>query len=99
MILKNKLKLWLMAIIPSLALIAYFSFNMEFVQKKVFDIKADLSGSERTISFYSQIDATKVASFSDKEMRFEYTDGSVSVWLGSKNKKVHSNMNYIIEDN
>ena len=81
-----------------LTLIAYVLLNMEFVQKKLFDIKADITGSERTISFYSQIDATKVASYSDKDMRFEYANGSVSVWIGSKNKKVHSNMNYIIED-
>ena len=98
MALKTKIKLWLIGISVSLVFIAYGLLNMEFVQKKIFDIRADITGSERTISFYSQIDATKVASYSDKDMRFEYTNGAVSVWLGSKNKKVHSNMNYIIED-
>ena len=81
-----------------LAFIAYELLNMEFVQKKIFDVKADITGSERTVTFYDPLTSEKVASFSDKDMRFEYTNGTVSVWLGSKNKKVHSNMNYIIED-
>lgn len=80
------------------ALIIYVFFNMEFVQKKVFDVKADITGSERTVTFYTTVSNEKVAQFSDKDMRFEYANGTVSVWLGSKNKKVHSNMNYIIED-
>ena len=89
-------KLLFMSVIAALA---YAFFNMEFVQKKVLDVKADITGSERTISFYSQIDATKVASFSDKDMRYETKpSGAISVWLGSKSKKVESNMLYIIED-
>ena len=71
---------------------------MEFVQKKIFDVKANITGSERTVTFYTTVSNEKVAQFSDKDMRFEYANGTVSVWLGSKNKKVHSNMNYIIED-
>jgi hypothetical protein len=54
---------------------------------------------ERTITFYSTIDATKVASYSDKDMRYETKpSGAISVWLGSKSKKVESNLGYIIED-
>ena len=99
MTLKTKLKLWFITIMALIAVIAYFLLNMEFVQKKIFDVKADVVGSNRTITFYSNIDATKVASFSDKDMRFETeTDGTVSVWLGSQNKKVKSNMQYIVED-
>ena len=94
----TKFKIYFTLSIAVIALIAYAFFNMEFVQKKIFDVKADITGSERTVTFYSPVDATKVAQFSDKDMRFEYTNGAVSVWLGSKNKKVHSNMNYIIED-
>ena len=94
----TKFKIYLVLFLIALATLSYALLSMEFVQKKIFDVKADISGSERTITFYSQIDATKVASYSDKDMRFEYANGSVSVWIGSKNKKVHSNMNYIIED-
>lgn len=97
---KTKLKLWFTAIVTLIAVIAYFLLNMEFIQKKIFDIRADITGSERTISFYSQIDASKVASYSDKDMRYETKpSGAISVWLGSKSKKVESNMLYIIEDN
>ena len=99
MALKTKIKLWLIGISISLVLIAYALLNMEFVQKKIFDVKADIVGSERIISFYSQIDASRVASYSDKDMRYETKpSGAISVWLGSKSKKVESNMLYIIED-
>ena len=99
MALKTKIKLWLIGISISLVLIAYVLLNMEFVQKKIFDIRADITGSERTISFYSQIDASKVTSYSDKDMRYETKpSGAISVWLGSKSKKVESNLGYIVED-
>lgn len=94
----TKFKIYFLLFVISTFVIAYFILNMEFVQKKIFDIKADISGSERTIAFYTTVSNEKVTQFSDKDMRFEYTNGVVSVWLGSKNKKVHSNMNYIIED-
>ena len=96
---KTKLKLWFAAIISSLAIIVYLAFNMEFVQKKVFDIKADITGSARTITFYAPLTTEKVASFSDKDMRYETKPtGAISVWLGSQSKKVESNLGYIIED-
>ena len=94
----TKFKIYAVLISLLLAFIAYGLLNMEFVQKKIFDVKADITGSERTVTFYAPLTAEKVASFSDKDMRFEYANGAVSVWIGSKNKKVHSNMNYIIED-
>ena len=94
----TKFKIYFVLFMSVIAALAYAFFNMEFVQKKVFDIKADITGSERTVTFYTTVSNEKVAQFSDKDMRFEYTNGAVSVWLGSKNKKVHSNMNYIIED-
>ena len=95
----TKFKIYAVLISLLLAFIAYGLLNMEFVQKKIFDIRADITGSERTISFYSQIDATKVASYSDKDMRYETKpSGAISVWLGSKSKKVESNLGYIIED-
>ena len=38
-------------------------------------------------------------SYTDKSMLFEaLPTGGISVWLGSQNRKIHSNMNYIIED-
>ena len=67
----TKLKIYAALSVFIIALIAYGLLNMEFVQKKIFDVKADITGSERTISFYSQIDATKVASYSDKDMRYK----------------------------
>ncbi len=94
----KKFKIYAVLFLLALAALAYALLNMEFVQKKVFDVKADITGSERTVTFYTAVSNEKVASFSDKDMRFEYANGAVSVWLGSKNKKVHSNMNYIIED-
>ncbi len=95
----TKLKIYAVLSVFIIALIAYGLLNMEFVQKKIFDVRADITGSERTISFYSQIDATKVSSYSDKDMRYETKpSGAISVWLGSKSKKVESNLGYIIED-
>lgn len=99
MSLKTKMKLWFLLVMTLIAVIAYFLLNMEFIQKKIFDIKADAIGSSRTVTFYSNINGNVVASYSDKDVRFETTPtGAISVWLGSQNKKVHSNMNYIIED-
>ena len=95
----TKFKIYLVLFLIALASLSYALLSMEFVQKKIFDVKADITGSERTISFYSQIDASKVASYSDKDMRYETKpSGAISVWLGSKSKKVESNMLYIIED-
>ena len=95
----TKFKIYLVLFFLALASLSYALLSMEFVQKKIFDVKADITGSERTISFYSQIDATKVASYSDKDMRYETKpSGAISVWLGSKSKKVESNLGYIIED-
>ena len=98
--LRTKIKLWATGIVIFLAAAAYGLLNMEFVQKKVFDIKADVVGSNRTVTFYTKMTGEKVASYSDKDVRFETQPfGVVSVWLGSQNKKVHSTMEYIIEDN
>ena len=95
----TKFKIYLVLFLIALNSLSYALLSMEFVQKKIFDVKADISGSERTISFYSQIDASKVASYSDKDMRYETKpSGAISVWLGSKSKKVESNLGYIIED-
>jgi hypothetical protein len=95
----TRFKIYFTLIVAAIAFLAYALLNMEFVQKKLFDIKADITGSERTITFYSTIDATKVASYSDKDMRYETKpSGAISVWLGSKSKKVESNLGYIIED-
>lgn len=74
-------------------------FNIESVQKKAFDVKADMIGSARTVTFYTQISKEPVASYTDKDMRYEVKEGTISIWLGSKNKKVHSSMDFIIEDN
>ena len=52
----TKFKIYFVLIMSTTAALAYALLNMEFVQKKLFDIKADITGSERTITFYSQID-------------------------------------------
>jgi hypothetical protein len=73
-------------------------FSLEFIQKKTFDIKADAIGTNRTITFYS-FTGQPIQTYSDKSMRFDsLPTGGISVWLGSQNKKVHSNMDYIVED-
>lgn len=95
----TKFKIYFILFIAFITVLAYALLNMEFVQKKIFDVKADITGSSRIVTFYSNIDATKVASFEDKDMRYETKpNGTISVWLGSKSKKVESNMYYIIED-
>lgn len=73
-------------------------FYLEFVQKKVYDYKADAIGTNRSVTFYS-FTGQPIQTYSDKSMRFEaLPTGGISVWLGSQNKKVHSNMDYIVED-
>ena len=94
------IKTTFLVLIGVCALGAVLFFSVESVQKKVYDSKADLVGTNRTVTFYSNITGEVVKSFSDKNVRFEVipASGGVSVWLGSSNKKVHSNMQYIIED-
>lgn len=96
----TKLKLWFTGILILSAFIVYFLLNMEFVQKKVFDVKADVVGSNRSITFYAQMTGEKLTTYQDKDLRYEVSPNgeTISVWLGSINKKVHSNMGYIIED-
>ena len=96
---KTKLNLWFITIVSIIVLLSYFILNMEFVQKKLFDVKADITGSSRTIAFYAPLTTEKVAQYSDKDMRYETKPtGAISVWLGSQSKKVESNLGYIIED-
>ena len=96
----TKLKLWFTGILILSTFIVYFLLNMEFVQKKVFDVKADVVGSNRSITFYAQMTGEKLTTYQDKDLRYEVSPNgeTISVWLGSINKKVHSNMGYIIED-
>ena len=71
MALKTKILLFLIGFSVSLVFIAYGLLNMEFVQKKIFDVKADVVGSNRTVTFYTKMTGEKIASYSDKDMRFE----------------------------
>lgn len=99
MTLKNKIKLWLFFILALVIGVGYLVLGVESVQKKLYDNKADLVGTNRTITFYSPMDANVVATYSDRDTRYEVNqNGIISVWLGSQNKKVHSNLNFIIED-
>lgn len=97
---KTKLKLWFTGVLVLCLSIGYFLLNMEFVQKKIFDAKADVIGSNRSITFYTQMTGEKLTTYQDKDLRYEVSPNgeTISVWLGSINKKVHSNMGYIIED-
>ena len=97
---KTKLKLWFTGVLVLCVFIGYFLLNMEFVQKKIFDAKADVIGSNRSITFYAQMTGEKLTTYQDKDLRYEVSPNgeTISVWLGSINKKVHSNMGYIIED-
>lgn len=96
----TKIKLWFTGILTLCVLIGYFLLNTEFVQKKIFDVKADVVGSNRSITFYAPMTGEKLSSYQDKDLRYEVSSNgeTISVWLGSINKKVHSNMGYIIED-
>ena len=95
----TKLKL-IGAALLTLALIVIFLFlTAPAVEHKIYNYKADIVGTVRTITFYSPISSEPVKSYSDKDARFEIPPtGGISVWLGSQNRKVHSNMPYIIED-
>ena len=96
----TKLKLWLVGLSVIGVFIGYFLLNMESVQKKIFDVKADVIGSNRSITFYAPMTGEKLTTYQDKDLRYEVSPNgeTISVWLGSINKKVHSNMGYIIED-
>ena len=96
----TKLKLWLVGLSVIGVFIGYFLLNMEFVQKKIFDVKADVIGSNRSITFYAPMTGEKLTTYQDKDLRYEVSPNgeTISVWLGSINTKVHSNMGYIIED-
>lgn len=80
--------------------IGMFFTGCESMQKQVYDKKADMIGTNRTVTFYAW-NGEEIESFSDKSMRFETSpDGkTISIWLGDENKKVFSNMFYIIKDN
>ena len=94
---KIKFIFWGFVVVAILGIVGFL--NLEFIQKKAYDIKADAVGSNRSITFYSTMEAKPVATYTDKDMRFETENtGTVSVWLGSQNKKVKSNMQYIVED-
>ena len=96
----TKFKVYFALTILTLLAITYGLLQLEFVQKKLFDIKADAIGSSRTVTFYSPLTGEKVSSYSDKDIRYETKPtGAISVWLGSQSRKVESNMDYIIEDN
>lgn len=83
-----------------IVIMIYAIFQVESVQKKVYDIKADWVGSDRTVNFYSKQDGTLIKQYKDKDTRFEITPtGEISIWLGNQKRKVHSNMDYILEDN
>lgn len=75
-----------------------FFAGCESMQKSVYDAKADIVGTDRTVTFYNW-SGKAVKAYSDKSMRFETNPESISVWLGETNQKVSSNMFYIIEDN
>lgn len=96
----RKLKLFLYSIPVLLIAGIIIFFSVESVQKKVYDVKADLVGSNRTVTFYSPMTGNKISEYSDKDLRYEVSSNgeTISVWLGSSNKKIHSNMGYIVED-
>lgn len=78
----------------------FFLVGCESVQKDIYDRKADAIGTDRTVTIYNHYSEKPLKSFRDSKMRFDRNpDGTVSFWLGSKNKKVTTNGIYIIEDN
>ena len=96
---KKKKKIALAAIIITVGTAIILYFTSPAVEHKLYNYKADLVGTNRTITFYSPITSEPVKSYSDKDTRFEVpATGGISVWLGSVNKKIYSNLPYIIED-
>lgn len=53
----TKIKLWFTCILALCTFIVYFLLNMEFIQKKLFDVKTDVVGSHRTVTFYTKVSA------------------------------------------
>lgn len=95
----TRFRLAFIAILATIGFITYLLITAPAVEHKLYNYKADIIGANRTITFYSPITSEPIKSYSDRDTRFEVPPtGGISIWLGSANKKVHSNLPYIIED-
>lgn len=97
--LRTKLYLGLVAVV--VAFLGYLIMNINYVEKAMYDRKADIIGSHRTVTFYTTVSNQVVRSFTDKQMRVNYSENSAnstSFWLGSINRKVTSNLSFIMVD-
>lgn len=94
------MKKFLAVAVVVIGALTYGALQLEFVQKFLFDKKADFLGTDRTVTFYAKMTGEKVASFSDRDTRINLENNRVlSVWQGQKKRKIMSNMDFIIIDN
>lgn len=93
-------KIKLLVALLALAVLVILS-GCEGRQKELYDKKADITGTNRTASIYSPIDGTLIKTVSDDSMVIERQgETGMSLWLGSKNKKIYVlNATVIVEDN
>lgn len=75
-------------------------FNVESIQKPVYDKKADLTGTRRIAYVYHPFDSSVVRTYEDTDMRFDRDGNGWVLWLGSVNKKIVVNPTFgvIVED-
>lgn len=63
------------------------------------NFKADTQGLNRIIKIYNCSTNEIVAKYEDKNIRFEVIENKgLRIWLGSKKKKIATNMCWLIED-
>lgn len=83
----------------SLGTVLYFTFGTEAGQKKLYDMKADMIGTERVVSVYAPLGGELIKTYEDEEMRFERKpNGDISIWRGSVNKKAYIKGGVVIID-
>ena len=87
-------------ILLAFQLVSMLLFGCENAQKGVYDLKADVVGTDRTAKIYSKYNGQLVDTVTDKSMVFTRTENSTVLWLGEENKKVYIvNAMVIVKDN
>lgn len=79
---------------------AYFYFTSPMFQKKAHDIKAEVIGTDRTVTIYTEVSGIAVEQYRDPRTRFEVTPGTnfVSFWFDKAGEKLGTNMYFTVRD-
>jgi hypothetical protein len=78
-------------------LLALFSLvGCERAQRGLYDAKADVSGTKRKASVYSQHTSNPLFVVEDDKMVIDRSADATTLWRGSVNRKVHISNNAII---